>query len=117
MENTKNDAGGTPGNPNTWSADTAAAGTQAQGGANMSPDNLQPSGYQTSPASTRTADKLSNRAMQAKAVLSEKFGQVRGQQGKWADETRVRVRENPMLAIGIAMAAGFMLRRLFSRSR
>ncbi len=117
MENTKNDVGGTTGNPNTWNANTDTAGTLAQEATDTSAETMLSSGYQASSTSTPTNKRFSNRATQAKTMLKEKFGQAREQQGKWADETRIRVRENPMLAVGIAMAAGFMLRRLLSRSR
>lgn len=123
MENTKNVAGGTigptgpTGNPEVWDSTADAAGTQTLGGVDSASDTLQSTTEQTSSAANRTFDKFSDKATQAKDMLSEKFSQMKGQQGKWADDARDRVRENPMMAMGVAVAAGMLLRRLFSRSR
>ena len=120
MENTKNVAGsttGTVGNPEVWDSTADAAGMQTLGGVDGTSDTLQSTTEQTSSAANRTFDKFSDKATQAKDMLSEKFNQMKGQQGKWADDARGRVRESPMMAMGIAVAAGFLLRRLLSRSR
>lgn len=117
MENTKNVAGGTIGNPEVWDSTADAAGMQTLGSVDSASDTLQSTTDQTSTAANRTFDKFSDKAAQAKDMLSEKFNQMKGHQGKWADDARGRVRENPMMAIGVAVAAGFLLRRLLSRSR
>lgn len=117
MENTKNVAEGTSGNPEVWDSTTDAAGTQTLGGISGTSENLQSTTDKAYSTANRAFDKISDKANQAKAMLSEKFDQVKGQQGKLADDARGRVRQNPMMAMGIAVAAGFLLRRLLSRSR
>lgn len=123
MENTKNVASGTTGtvgatgNPDVWDSTVDAAGTETLAGVDSTTDTLQSTTDQTPFTAGRTFDKFSEKATQAKDMLSEKFSQLKGQQGKWADDARGRVRENPMMAVGVAVAAGFVLRRLLSRSR
>jgi ElaB/YqjD/DUF883 family membrane-anchored ribosome-binding protein len=79
-------------------------------------ESARPAVDQWSASAHQTVDKLSSGAAQAAAVLSEKFGQLRDSQQQVLSNTRERIREKPMLAVGIAVAAGFLLRQLF-RSR
>lgn len=60
-------------------------------------------------------DRLSGTASQAAATLSEKAGQLRDVQDQVVADTRVRVREKPVTALAIAVAAGFLLSRLLRR--
>lgn len=116
-QNMKNGAGG---------MDQTLDSTVDQGSMHASENNQ--SSEQAKATAHRTVDQLAEKANQARAMLtersararmmlSERYGQARVQQEKWADNTRVQVREHPMMAVGIAMAVGFLLPRLFSRSR
>lgn len=116
MENSK-DAGISPGTQDAWRADADVAGTQTQDAISNTGENYRSTDTRFSSASNRSYDRFSEKANQARAMLSEKFDQMKNQQGKWADVTRDRVRQNPMLAVGIAMAAGLLLRRVLFRSR
>jgi ElaB/YqjD/DUF883 family membrane-anchored ribosome-binding protein len=117
MENTKNAAGGVSGKNETWDNKVDDVNMQAHSAIDQASENVRPAVDQAASATHRTADQLSERARQAKTMLTDKYQQMRGQQEKWTDDARVRVRENPMAALGIALAAGFLLRRVLFRSR
>lgn len=117
MENTKNVTDGATGNLEAWDSGIDTSGTESLDALGGVSNNTESTTGQAPFSANRPFDKFSERATQAKAMFSEKFDQMKGQQGKWADDARVRVRENPMMAMGIAVAAGFLLRRLLSRPR
>ena len=55
-------------------------------------------------------------ATQAAMTLSEKIGPIKDLQEQLIEDARVRVREKPVAALAIAIAAGFLLSQLL-RSR
>lgn len=117
MENTKNATGGINGKKEAWDNQVDDLNMQADSAIDQASASAKPAVDQAASTARRTADQLSEKAKQAKAMLSDKYEQMRGQQEKWTDDARVRVRENPIAALGIALAAGFLLRRVLFRSR
>lgn len=61
------------------------------------------------------ADRLSDFASQTRSSLSEKAAQFKDVQSKVVADTRQRIRDKPMAAMAIAVAAGYLVRRLFQR--
>ena len=117
MENTKNATSGAKGKQEAWDNTVDDASTQAHGTIDQASDTLRPGFDQATSFAHRTVDQWSDKASQTKTMLTEKYAQMKDQQGKWTEDARGRVRENPMAAVGIALAAGFLLRRLLFRSR
>ena len=62
----------------------------------------------------QAVDKFASAAGQAKEVLSARGEQLKNAQAQAMEQTRLYVRENPMVSLGIAVAAGFILSKLFS---
>jgi ElaB/YqjD/DUF883 family membrane-anchored ribosome-binding protein len=117
MENTKSATGGINGKQEAWDNKVDDMNTQAHSTIDQASETAKPAIDQATSAAHGAADKMSEGANRAKAMLKDRYEQMRGQQEKWADEARIRVRENPMAALGIALAAGFLLRRVLFRSR
>jgi ElaB/YqjD/DUF883 family membrane-anchored ribosome-binding protein len=117
MENPKNAPSGAKDRQEAWDNTVDDASMQAHGTIDQASENVRPAVDRLASSAHRTVDKLSDKAHQARTMLTDKYGQIRGTQEKWTDDARLRVRENPMAAIGIALAAGFLLRRLLFRSR
>lgn len=117
MENTKNVTGSAKDKQEAWDNTVDDANMQAHGTIDQVSENIRPAVDRAASTAHRTVDKLSDKASQAKSMLTDKYEQMRVQQEKWTDDARTRVRENPMAAVGIALAAGFVLRRLLFRSR
>ncbi|MDO8299584.1 hypothetical protein [Lacisediminimonas sp.] len=61
------------------------------------------------------ADRLSDFASQARSTLSDKASQLKDVQSQVVADTRQRIRDKPMAAMAIAVAAGFLVRQLFRR--
>jgi ElaB/YqjD/DUF883 family membrane-anchored ribosome-binding protein len=57
----------------------------------------------------QTVDRVSTMASSAAGTLQQRRDQLTSASGEWADEARTYVRANPMQAIGIAAAVGFVL--------
>lgn len=117
MENTKSATSGINGKQEAWDKKVDDVNTQAHSTIDQASESAKPAIDRVTSAAHRAADKMSERAGRAKTMLTDRYEQMRGQQEKWADEARIRVRENPMAALGIALAAGFLLRRVLFRSR
>jgi len=67
---------------------------------------------------TSTAHQAVERATSAAANAADTLG-VKGRQlldtrDEWMDTTRVYVREHPLAALGVALAAGYLLSRILS---
>lgn len=62
-------------------------------------------------------DRLSGFASQASSRFSGRASQFKDVQSQVVADTRQRIREQPMAALAIAAAAGFLLRQLFQRGR
>jgi ElaB/YqjD/DUF883 family membrane-anchored ribosome-binding protein len=60
-----------------------------------------------------------DRAAGAAAVAAERLGarsrELRAARDEWVDVTRGYVREHPIAALGVALAAGYLLSRMLSR--
>jgi ElaB/YqjD/DUF883 family membrane-anchored ribosome-binding protein len=117
MENTKNATSGAKGKQDSAKSAANENSMKAHETIDRTSESIQPAVDQSATAAHRAVDRMSEKATQARQMFSERFDQMKGHQEKWADDARVRVRANPMMAVGIAMAAGFLLPRLFSRSR
>lgn len=57
-------------------------------------------------------DKMANASYKTAEVLSEKGEQLKTAEEEMIENYRVYIRENPIRAVGIALAAGFLLSRL-----
>jgi ElaB/YqjD/DUF883 family membrane-anchored ribosome-binding protein len=68
---------------------------------------------------TETMHRLAQRVHEAVDTLEQKLGQssekVMGLQQEYGDMAREQVRANPLAAVGVAFAAGYVFARLFSR--
>ena len=60
-------------------------------------------------------DKVAGAASAAAKVMEEKGGQFKEVQDRYLDQARQSVRDNPLAAIGIAIAAGVVISHLLSR--
>jgi ElaB/YqjD/DUF883 family membrane-anchored ribosome-binding protein len=69
---------------------------------------------------SRTAHQYVDRASEAVGSMAERFGETSEQllamKDNWVETTREYVRENPIQAVGIAIAAGYLL-SMIMRSR
>lgn len=64
----------------------------------------------------QAVDSIAGAANEAVDTLSEKGGKLRDMQTRLVDNCSGYVQEHPMASIGIAIATGFLLSRLFSSS-
>ena len=64
----------------------------------------------------QATDKLSGAAIHAAESLSQKSRQARDVEARFAETCRAHVRDNPVAALGIAVAAGFALSWWLRRS-
>ena len=60
----------------------------------------------------QTVDRLAGTATHVAETLDAKSGQLRDAQARFSESCRTHVRDNPMTALGIAVAAGLVLSRL-----
>ena len=63
----------------------------------------------------KAVDKIARTAAQTAESLGAKGEQLQDAHARMTEQCRVYVRENPLAAIGIALAAGFVLSRLIRR--
>jgi ElaB/YqjD/DUF883 family membrane-anchored ribosome-binding protein len=61
----------------------------------------------------QAVDKIADAASTAADSLVVKTGQLKNAHARMTEECRVYVRANPLAAVGIALAAGIVLSRLF----
>ncbi|MCA1766682.1 MAG: DUF883 domain-containing protein [Idiomarina sp.] len=61
-----------------------------------------------------TIDKVADSAKQASDTLGEKGHELKATQEKWLSTATDYVKENPVKSLGIAVASGYLLSRLFS---
>ena len=64
----------------------------------------------------QATDKLSGAAIHAAEALTQKGRQARDVETRFAETCRAQVRENPVVSLGIAVAAGFALSWWLRRS-
>ena len=60
-------------------------------------------------------DKAAHAATSAARVLDKKGAELKNLQSRYLDVCREQVRDNPLAAVGIAVAAGFLISLLISR--
>jgi len=60
----------------------------------------------------QAVDKIAGAAGQAAETLSVKGGQLKNAQAQAMEQARIYVRGHPLAALGIAVAAGYLLSRL-----
>ena len=69
--------------------------------------------------STETVHRMAQRVHEAVDMLEQKLGQgsekVMGLHQEYGDMAREQVRANPLAAVGVAFAVGYVFARLFSR--
>jgi ElaB/YqjD/DUF883 family membrane-anchored ribosome-binding protein len=78
---------------------------QAQSGINRASDTAHQAVNRVAEAAQQTADRLTARGQEWATSGNE-----------WMESTRVYVREHPMAAVGMAIAAGYLLSRILGRS-
>lgn len=66
-------------------------------------------------AANSAVDKAASAAAAAARVAGEKGEQLNALQERYLDGARSRVRDNPLAAVGVALAAGFLVSFLLSR--
>ena len=62
----------------------------------------------------QAVDRVAGAATSAAETLDVRADQFRGAQDRFVEDCRDYVRENPMMSVGLAVAAGFLLSRLLS---
>lgn len=67
-------------------------------------------------SANEVVDKVADAASQAAKSLGEKGEQLKKTEQQWMKDCRGYISENPMLSVSIAVAAGFLLSRLVSRT-
>ena len=75
-------------------------------------DRAAPTIDRVAQAAHRTVDKVAQAAGPAAEWIAHNTSELRARQVELVDVCRVRVRERPITAIGIALAAGYLLARL-----
>lgn len=75
-------------------------------------DRAAPAIDRMAQAAHRTVDKVAEAAGPAAEWIAHNTSELRTRQAELVDVCRVRVRERPMTAIGIAIVAGYLLARL-----
>ena len=77
--------------------------------------NLQPMVDRVTAGAHEYVDKAASAASAAAKVVGEKGGELGVLQERYLDLCRDRVRDNPLAAVGVAIAAGFLLSILLPR--
>lgn len=77
---------------------------QAQSGISRMSDSAHQAVDRVSAAAHQTADRLTARGQEWMSSGNE-----------WMESTRIYVREHPMAAVGMAIAAGYLLSRILGR--
>ena len=88
------------------------AGTSAHDTIDKVSDAARPAVDRLASGAHQAVDKIAGAASQAVETLGVKGEQLSDAQARLAEAGRNYVRENPMMAVGIAIAAGFVLSRV-----
>jgi hypothetical protein len=75
-------------------------------------DRAAPTMDRVAQAAHRTVDKVADAAGPAADWIAQNTSQLRNLQAEFLDDCRVRVRERPLAALGIAFAVGYLLARV-----
>ena len=62
----------------------------------------------------KAVDKMTHAGYQTAEVIGEKGEQLRTAEEQWVEDYREYIRDKPIRAVGIAVAAGFLLSRLMN---
>ena len=92
--------------------DQASAG--AHEAIDKASDAARPAVDRLASGAHQAVDKLASAAGQAAETLSVRGEQLKNAQTQAMEQTRLYVRENPMTALGIAVAVGFVLSKFLS---
>ena len=65
----------------------------------------------------RAVDKVAGATTQTAQTLGERSRQFKGFQAQAMEQSRAFIRANPMAAVSMALAAGYVLARLLGRAR
>ncbi|MGN6703158.1 MAG: hypothetical protein ACTHKB_09375 [Burkholderiaceae bacterium] len=105
-------------NGNGHAADVNEKVNQASSGAHQAVDKMtaaaRPAVDKIASGAHQAVDKIAGAASQAADSLGAKSEQWKDTQERMMDEARVYIRNKPGTAIGIAVAAGFLLSKIFS---
>lgn len=97
-----------------WDRKVEQAKTGAHSTIDRLSENARPAVDKLSASAHQAVDRLSDMACQAAASFSGKVGNPKDMQEQLLADAREQVREKPVAALAIAVAAGFILSRLFS---
>ena len=78
-------------------------------------DSLAPVVGRVAAGAHDAVDKAAGMVAAAAKIAGEKSGQLRDVQERYVEACRERVRDKPLAALGIALAAGFVLSFLLNR--
>jgi ElaB/YqjD/DUF883 family membrane-anchored ribosome-binding protein len=92
------------------------ASTTAHGAIDKVSNAARPAVDRLATGAHQAVDKIADAAGTAAESLVVRTEQLKNAHSRMTDECRVYVRANPLAAVGVALAAGFVLSRLF-RSR
>ena len=77
-------------------------------------DSARPAVDRVATGAHQAVDKMADFATQTSATLGDKGAQLQDVQARLMEECTAYVRSNPLAALGIAAAAGFILSRVIS---
>lgn len=98
----------------TWDTNVEQAQSAAHDTIDKVSQQARPAVDRLSEKAHQTVDRLSGAASQAASTLSEKASHYREVQDHLVTGARDQIRERPVAALAIALAAGFVLRHLLS---
>lgn len=105
-------------NPNDGSPNLARTVDQASAGAHdaidRASDAARPVVDRIASGAHQAVDKMADVASQAAETLGVKGEQLKDVQARAMEQCRAYIRDNPVTALGIAIAAGYLLSRLLS---
>ncbi|MET0217921.1 MAG: hypothetical protein ABW205_08350 [Burkholderiales bacterium] len=90
------------------------AGGSAHGAIDRVSDAARPGVERLASGAHHAVDKIAGYAGQAVDTLNSKSGQLTDTGARLVDAGRDYVRANPMMSVGIGIAAGYVLSRLFT---
>jgi len=88
------------------------AGAGVHGAIDKVSDAARPMVDRIASGAHQAVDKIASAAGQAAETLGVKGEQLKNAQAQAMEQARIYVRENPLAALGIAVAAGYLLSRL-----
>jgi ElaB/YqjD/DUF883 family membrane-anchored ribosome-binding protein len=90
--------------------------SSAHNGINKAADAARPAVDRIASGAHQAVDRLAEAASSAADSLSVRGAQIRDAQAKFASQARTYVSAHPLATVGIALAAGYLLSRMFSSS-